>query len=207
MSGSGLVPSSGSGTGPLWPDDAVEVGRIVDAWGIKGWLKVQPFASDPQALFSSRRWFVKPPEESGLKRPAGPRDDYPNLLRVTQAKEHGDGVVAQVEGVESRNDAEALRGARLFVGRSSFPTAGEDEFYWVDLIGLTVVNRQGDTLGTVVGLLDTGPHSVLRVAATTVQASGAAPEAEERLIPFVAAYVDDVSLQSKRITVDWGLDY
>ena len=202
------MSGSGSGTGPLWPEDAVEVGRIVDAWGIKGWLKVQPFASDPQALFSSRRWFVKPPEESGLKRPAGQRGNYPNLLRVGQAREHGDCVVAQVEGVASRNDAEALRGARLFVGRSSFPTAGEDEFYWVDLIGLTVVNRQGDPLGTVVGLLDTGPHSVLRVAAATAApAPGSAPEAEERLIPFVAAYVDDVSLKSKRITVDWGLDY
>ncbi len=197
---------SGPGADPAWPDDAVEVGRVVDAWGIKGWLKVQPFASDPQALFSSRRWFVKPPEESGVKRPAGLRSDYPPVLRVTQAKEHGDGVVAQVQGVESRNDAEALRGARLFVGRSSFPTAGADEFYWVDLIGLTVVNRQGDTLGTVVGLLDTGPHSVLRVVAAETLAQAATPKSE-RLIPFVAAYVDDVSLKLKRITVDWGLDY
>jgi 16S rRNA processing protein RimM len=198
-------PSTG-GADPAWPEDAVEVGRIVDAWGIKGWLKVQPFASDPQALFSSRRWFVKPPEASGLKRPGMPHADYPALLKVTQAKEHGDGVVAQVQGVESRNDAEALRGARLFVGRSSFPTAGEDEFYWVDLIGLTVVNRQGEALGTVIGLLDTGPHSVLRVLPAGVPATDAPPEAE-RLIPFVAAYVDDVSLPLKRITVDWGLDY
>jgi len=195
---------SSPGADPDWPDDAVEVGRVVDAWGIKGWLKVQPFAADPQALFSSRRWFVKPPEEGGVKRPAGPCAEFPSLLRVTLAKEHGDGVVAQVQGVESRNDAEALRGARLFVGRSSFPTAGEDEFYWVDLIGLTVINRHGDVLGNVVGLLDTGPHSVLRVLPAGV--AEAAPEAE-RLIPFVAAYVDDVSLPRKCITVDWGLDY
>lgn len=128
-------------------------------------------------------------------------------MKVTQAKDHGDGVVAQVEGVQSRNEAEALRGARLFVARSSFPTAGEDEFYWVDLIGLTVVNRQGETLGTVVGLLDTGPHSVLRLAPSEVGMPVGAPQTEERLIPFVAAYVDDVSLARKRITVDWGLDY
>jgi 16S rRNA processing protein RimM len=195
------MSGSGPDAEPLWPEDAVEVGRIVDAWGIKGWLRVQPFASDPQALFSSRRWFVKPPEESGVKRPAGPSGNFPSLLNVTQAKEHGDGVVALVQGVESRNDAEALRGARVFVGRSSFPTAGADEFYWVDLIGLAVVNRQGEALGSVVGLLDTGPHSVLRVAAA------GRPESEERLIPFVASYVDDVSLEAKRIVVDWGLDY
>jgi 16S rRNA processing protein RimM len=197
---------STDGADPAWPEDAIEVGRIVDAWGIKGWLKVQPFASDPQALFSSRRWFVKPPEAPGVKRPVPLAGGYPTVLRVTLAKEHGDGVVAQVQGVESRNDAEALRGARLFVGRSSFPTAGEDEFYWVDLIGLAVVNRQGEALGNVIGLLDTGPHSVLRVLPAGLDSAAASPEAE-RLIPFVAAYVDDVSLPLRRITVDWGLDY
>ena len=51
---------------PPWPDDAVEVGRIVGAWGLKGWIKIHPFASDPQALFSSRRWFIKPPEEGAV---------------------------------------------------------------------------------------------------------------------------------------------
>ena len=211
---SAAAPSSnagldaGSDAAPAWPEDAVEVGRIVDAWGIKGWLKVQAFASDPQALFSSRRWFIKPPEAAGIKRPGALPSTFPAVLKITLAKQHGDAVVAQAQGVASRNEAEALRGARVFVGRSSFPTAAKDEFYWIDLIGLTVVNRQGENLGTVVGLLDTGPHSVLRVADSDAQAQAQAPAPEsERLIPFVAAYVDDVSLALKRITVDWGLDY
>jgi len=188
---------------PAWPDDAVEVGRVLDAWGVKGWIKVQPFAADPQALFSSRRWFLKPPQpQQGVKLPASAGAVHaaiPPLLKVMQVKEHGDGVVAQVQDVADRSDAEALRGARIFVGRSSFPTADKDEYYWVDLIGMTVVNREGQTLGTVAGLIDTGPHSVLRLEAAT--------PAEERLIPFVAAYVDDVSMAERRITVDWGLDY
>ena len=50
---------------PAFPDDAVEVGRILGAWGVKGWLKVQPFSADPKALFSARRWFLKPPEGPG----------------------------------------------------------------------------------------------------------------------------------------------
>jgi 16S rRNA processing protein RimM len=208
------LPQGEPGAAPQWPADAVEVGKIVDAWGIKGWLRVHPFASDPQALFSSRRWFIKPPESRGVQRLGSANAAFPTLLKITQAKEHGDGVVAQAQGVESRNDAEALRGARVFVGRSSFPTAGKDEFYWVDLIGLTVVNRQAQILGTVVGLLDTGPHSVLRVSARdTASLPGettneTAPVAEEeRLIPFVSAYVDDVNLPLRQITVDWGLDY
>jgi len=197
------MPASVTGDTPPWPEDAIEVGRIVDAWGVKGWVKVQPFAADPQALFSSRRWFLKPPEAQGPKRPATAAA-IPPILKITPAKHHGDGVVAQAQEVDDRSAAEALRGARVFVPRASFPTADPDEYYWVDLIGLTVVNLQGQTLGTVTGLLDTGPHSVLRIAPPGAEDKG---EAAERLVPFVAAYVIDVSLPERRITVDWGLDY
>ncbi|MEO5697795.1 MAG: ribosome maturation factor RimM, partial [Burkholderiaceae bacterium] len=173
-------------------------------WGLKGWFKVQAFASDPQALFASRRWFLLPSEKSILPRPAATA--IPPLLRIAQIKEHGDVVVALAEDIADRSAAESLRGARVFVGRTNFPTAGPDEFYWVDLIGLNVVNRQGEALGTVVGLIDTGPHSVLRVAPLVTPAGVSVQEAE-RLIPFVAAYVDEVSLERRLIGVDWGLDY
>ena len=185
-----------------WPEDAVEVGRIVDAWGLKGWVKVQPFSADPQVLFSSRRWFLKPSEKAGLIPSVMPASSFPSTLKITQIKEHGEVVVALAHEVGDRNAAEALRGARVFIGRSTFPKAGKDEFYWLDLIGLEVINRQGEPLGGVVGLIDTGPHSVLRVApagSTNIEA--------ERLIPFVAAYVDAVSIEQRLITVDWGLDY
>jgi 16S rRNA processing protein RimM len=172
-----------------FPADAVEVGRVVGAWGVKGWFKVQPFADDPQALFSSRRWYLRAPD--------GPGVPAPPLLRVTQSREHGGLVVASAQEVPDRGAAEALRGARVFIGRASFPTAGADEYYWVDLIGCAVINREGVDLGSVADLLDTGAHSVLRVLQGEV----------ERLIPFVAAYVDAVDLAARRITVDWGLDY
>jgi 16S rRNA processing protein RimM len=175
--------------GDDFPADAVEVARVLGAWGIKGWIKVQPFAADPQALFSTKRWHLRPSE--------GPGTPPPPLLRVTQSREQGGFVVAGAEEVVDRNAAEALKGARVFVARSSFPTAGADEFYWVDLIGCAVVNREGVALGTVDDLIDTGVHSVLRV----VQGD------DERLIPFVAAYIDDVDLPARRIKVDWGLDF
>jgi 16S rRNA processing protein RimM len=197
----GQAPADGQDGAPAFPPDAVEVGRVVDAWGVKGWIKVQAFAADPQALFSSRRWFLQADEAAGPKRPAA---SFPPLLKVTQVRRHGDVVVAQVQDVADRSAAEALRGARVFVSRASFPSADPDEYYWVDLIGLAVFNLQGESLGTVTGLLDTGPHSVLRIAP-----EGADPgdEAAERLVPFVAAYVVDVRLPERRIVVDWGLDY
>ncbi len=192
------------GADPAWPDDAVEVGSIVDAWGIKGWIKVQPYAADPQALFATKRWFLKPHESALGHRPGGAV--IPTLLRIVQAKEHGDAIVAQAQEIPDRTAAEALHGVRIFVSRSSFPTADADEYYWVDLIGLAVSNRQGEALGTVVGLLDTGAHSVLRVAPDALR-EGKSAQATERLIPFVAAYVDSVSLPERRIVVDWGIDY
>ena len=182
---------------PAWPDDAIEVGRIVDAYGIKGWIKVQAYSDDPQALFSSRRWFIQPPE--GQAAAPAARAAGPSLLRVTEARAHAGCVVAGVQEISDRNGAEALRGCRVFVSRASFPTPQPDEYYWQDLIGLAVFNRQGLRLGTVTGLLETGAHDVLRVADEG--------EAEERLIPFVAAYVDEVSLAERRIGVDWDADF
>jgi 16S rRNA processing protein RimM len=186
-----------------WPADAVEVGRIVDAWGVQGGLRVQPFSGDPQALFSSRRWLLRPPEAAAAS-PKAASAGAPRLLHVSGAREQGDGIVANSRDLPDRNAAEALRGWRIFVSRGSFPSTAEDEYYWVDLIGLEVVNREGASLGTVADLMDTGAHSVLRV---TQAASGEPGREAERLIPFVAAYVDEVSLERRRITVDWGLDY
>lgn len=190
-----------------FPDDAVEVGRIQGAWGVKGWIKVQPFSQDPQALFSSKRWFLKPPEGPVARPgPAAAARTWPELLRVAQAREQGDGVVAAIQDLTDRDAAEALRGGRIFVARSSFPTAGAGEFYWVDLIGLAVFNRDGVLLGDVTGLIETGAHCVLRVRPRDAAPDQSA-ESVERLIPFVDAYVDKVDVPGRRIDVDWGLDY
>lgn len=177
------------------PADAIEVGRIADAWGIKGWFKVLPHSADPQALFSSTRWYLQP-SERGAKTFSGTV-----LLRVRETKEHSDSVVARADGVDDRSAAEALRGARIFVPRSSFPTAGDGEYYWVDLLGLDVVNREGVALGRVKDLMSTGPQTVLVLE---YEQEG---KPQERLLPFVSAYVDGVDLPQRRITVDWQPDY
>ena len=177
------------------PADAIEVGRIADAWGVKGWFKVLPHSASPEALFSSKRWYLLPTER-GTKTFTGTV-----LLRVREAKEHSDTIVASAHEVDDRTAAEALKGARIFIPRSSFPTASTDEYYWVDLIGLDVVNREGVALGQVKELLSTGPQTVLVIEYTE---DG---KALERMIPFVSAYVDGVDLPGKRITVDWQADY
>jgi 16S rRNA processing protein RimM len=254
MNDSAQTPAPQLADGVVWPADAVEVGRIVDAWGVKGGIKVQPFSSDPQALFCTKKWFLRPAEAASgaLSRPSAKAGDAkavdtkaapapvarkvaagsapmaarlsaPRFLQMTLVREQGDIVVGTAEGLDDRNAAEALKGARVFVSRSAFPTPDEGEYYWIDLIGLDVVNPQGDYLGKVADLMDTGPHSVLRclsqtpieapteapgeAAADVAQDAAAPAQVTERLIPFVDAYIVSVSLADKRIVADWGLDY
>jgi len=183
------------------PQDAVEVGRIGGAWGVQGALRVHPHAGSPLALLSTRRWFLQPPQPVLPVRAAA---TLPPLLDIVAVREQGDALVATARGLADRGAAEALRGARIFVSRASFPPTAPGEYYWVDLIGCRVVNREGVALGVVGGLIDVGPHAVLQVQAEA--ADGAAAPAAERLIPFVDAYLDEVDTAARRIRVDWSAD-
>ena len=177
------------------PADAIEVGRIADAWGIKGWFKILPYSASPEALFSSKRWYLQPAEK-------GPKVfDGTVLLRIKEAREHSDTVGAASHEVPDRTAAESLRGARIFVSRASFPTPDNNEYYWVDLLGLDVVNREGLPMGQVKDLMATGPQTVLVLS---FEQDG---KPQERMIPFVSAYIDQVDLGARRITVDWQPDY
>ena len=217
-----------------WPEDAIEVGRILGAWGIKGGIKVLPFAADPQALFSAKVWFLKPAESSkkpsaAAVNPLKPGKPAPVAAHKTPAqkaalaaplpfalhaqgvRDQGDAIVATAPEIPDRDAAEAMKGVRVFVSRATFPQPDADEFYWIDLIGLSVFNRDDVALGDVIGLIDTGPHCVLRVKPAAAEPAAAEapaePAADERLIPFVDAYVDSVDIAGRRIVVDWGLDY
>jgi len=178
------------------PAAAVEVGRIAEPWGVKGWFKVVPYSSEPQALLTASTWFLQPASQ-------GAKSFFTDTLQLLlrEVRPHGDSLVAQAQQVDSRDAAQALRGARIFIDRAHFPATQEDEYYWVDLIGLAVVNRQGVPLGTVRQLLPTGPQTTLVLE---WQENG---KARERLIPFVAAFVDKVDLAARCITVDWQAEY
>lgn len=178
------------------PADAVELGRVRGAWGIRGWISVQAHSASPEALFSAPRWYLQAPEP-------GPGVVFSGceVVTVQRVREHGRGLLAQLGGVDDRNRAESFKGARIFVARSDFPPLGEDEYYWVDLIGLEVVNREGISLGRVSELLDIGPQQTLVLR----QEEGG--KTVERMIPFVAAYVDAVDRDAGQIRVDWQPDY
>lgn len=197
------------------PADAVELGRVQEAWGIKGWVRILPHSADTEALTSAGRWFLQPPEARfgrGFSAFSGCVE-----VQLAEIRHHADGIVARFEGVSDRNLAESLKGARICLPRSDFPPTPEGEYYWVDLIGLDVINRQGEHLGVVRDLLSTGPTSVLVLEhrSSADHAAEAAPgepakqaaRPAERMIPFVSAYIDEVDQAGRRILVDWQSDY
>ena len=174
------------------PDDLVQVGYVSGAYGIAGGVRITPFSDDADALLSVKTWWL----------------DKPTLhdVDVRQAKLHGGDVVAQLVGVVGRDAAEALKGVSVQIPRSHFPTLDADEFYWSDLIGLTVQNLQGECLGLVTDMMSNGPQSILRIAPVG-NPDDSLDKAPERLIPFVGQFVINVDKAGKMITVDWGLDY
>jgi len=185
----------------IWPDDAVEVGSIADAYGLKGWVKIYAHAGPghgSDALSNAKQWWLLIKDKLSEKRCA---------VDVRELKAHGgQDIVAHLAGIADRDAALALRGARIYVRRADFPALDDDEFYWVDLLGLDVINEAGIPLGQVAELMDNGVHSVLHVKYPTTAADGS-PAMGERFIPFVGVYVKTVDRVAKRIVVDWQPDY
>lgn len=197
------------------PGDLVELGRIVGAYGIKGWVKVQPHSAQADVLRRASTWWLTrlaPETARGVVTPV------PVACKVTQARSQGTSVVAQLDGVADRDQAEATRGHAVWVSRSQFPAAGTDEYYWIDLIGCAFYsNAEGEPVrvGEVAEIFDNGAHAILRV----VLQDAAVPNGEpvprldakgrplEMLVPFVAAHVLAVDLATRRIDSSWPTEF
>jgi 16S rRNA processing protein RimM len=163
----------------------VVMGRVVAAQGLQGWVKVQAFTEYLDSLVDYDTWYMG-------------RENQPwREFRVLECNPHTKVLVARLEGIADRTAAEKCKGMLIAVPRSSLPQHAEDEYYWSDLIGMKVVNLEGETLGTVENLLETGANDVLCVR----------NETGEILIPFLAKVVQQVSLEEKLIRVDWQADY
>jgi 16S rRNA processing protein RimM len=162
----------------------VVMGRIVAAQGIQGWVKVQTFTEYLDSLLDYDVWYLG---NETAWRPA----------KVLEAKVHGKVIVAKLEGVPDRTAAEKLKGQLIAVSRADLPEQDEDEYYWSDLIGMTVRNLQDEVLGTVENLLETGANDVLVVQG----------EHGQLLIPFIESVAHDVDLVNKMMRVDWQADY
>ena len=173
-------------------EQLVTMGRIVAPYGIKGWIKIQPFTQQQQGLLDYPQWQVG-------------QDGAWQLRTVEEAKVHGATVVAKLEGVADREQAAALQGMRIAVSRDDFPAPATNEFYWSDLVGLKVVNAAGVVLGSVTRVFETGANDVLVVEDNV--ANAVAANQHERLLPFIATVIRQVDIAGGTITVDWDADF
>ncbi|MCE3269256.1 MAG: ribosome maturation factor RimM [Burkholderiales bacterium] len=161
----------------------IDIGKIIGVFGIQGWVKIKT-SSDADTLKHYNKLQLS-------------INNTISELGITKSNVKNGIWFVLFEGINDRNKAESLIGSLVAVSRSEFPKTDIDEYYWIDLIGLKVINLQHELLGMVDSLMDTGPHSVIVVKG----------DEKTHLIPFVAAYITNVDMENKQIIADWGLDY
>jgi len=160
----------------------VQIGHISGVHGIRGWVKIYSLTEPREAIFEYQPWLL---------------GDARKETRINQGKKHGKHLIALLENVNDRDQAENLVNRPIAVYRDQFPDLPDDEYYWTDLLGLAVHLADGTELGKIQRMLSTGAHDVMVVQGE-----------RERLIPFVREqYVKSVSLDDGIVRVDWDPDF
>jgi 16S rRNA processing protein RimM len=159
------------------------LGRVLGAFGVRGELKLQSFTDPPARLLRYQPWILV---HRGAERE----------ISGAKGRETAKGVLLTLPDVTDRDQAEALAGAEVWVPRSRLPAPKPGEYYWVDLEGLRVVNREGVVLGTISHLFETAANDVIVVAGE-----------RERLIPFLDDFVLGVDFEAGEMQVDWDPEF
>lgn len=165
------------------------MGHIIGPFGVLGWIKVAPYTETIDGLLKYPTWWLRE------------KDNTWQETTLSNGYVNGDVLTVKLHHCTDRNEAMQLKGVQIAIPRDRLPPLsgnGDDGYYWIDLIGATVVNLQHEELGKVIGMLETGANDVLRVKKTAEK---------ERLIPFIDPVIIKVDLASRQITVDWGTDY
>ena len=165
-------------------DALLVMGRIVAPYGVKGWVRVVTFTETAENLLAYSPWYLM-------------LNGHWQEAEVQEGKLHGKGLVVRLAGCEDRDAAAGFSGKDIGVYRSQLPTPEADEYYWSDLIGLTVINQENIILGQIEYLLETGANDVM-----VVTGKG------ERLIPLVfKEIVLEVNLAQRWLRVAWDVDF
>ena len=163
----------------------ITVGRLHGAFGVRGEVKLESFTDPLRSIARYQPWILR--DARGIE----------HACEGVRVREGGKGLIATMPGIEDKDAADALRGTEVLVPRSALPPPAEDEFYWVDLEGLRVVNVEGTDFGIVSHLFSTGANDVL-----------VAQGERERMIPFVLPdYIRSVDFEAGVVTVDWDADF
>ncbi len=166
-------------------DDLVTMGRVTRTHGVRGEIRVVPYTESVGNLKLYGRLYFRAPNEDE------------KLIRVIKARPHKNFVLLKLEGICTQEVARKLVGAEVLIPRSWLPSLGPDEYYWIDLIGLTAVTEEGRVLGQVKRLLPTGADDLLVLAL----------DDKEVFLPFRAEIVPSVDLKAGTIVVAASPDF
>lgn len=165
--------------------DFINVGEVSGVFGVKGWIKVFSFTDPRENILNYSPWYLQKGQE--IKE-----------ISLVGGQRQGKLVVAALEGIEDRDAAAALSGWKILIDKQQLPVASEGEYYWADLIGLQVETTEGQYLGVVDHLLETGANDVLVVM----------DGEQERLIPFLQQQtIKKIDLVKRQMVVDWDPDF
>jgi len=171
-------------------EEQIVVGRITAPHGIKGWVKVFSYTDPIEGILDYSPWYLV-------------KGDRRQRLVVESGRRQGRSLIVLPEGCTDRDQAALLVGWEIRVDKRLLPALAAGEYYWHQLEGLTVINTEGEILGTVDHLLETGGKDVL-----VVKPGPASMDDRERLVPYVEdRVVREVDLDEGRILVDWGSDF
>ena len=167
------------------PNHYVILGQVVGVFGVKGWVKIRSDTEPRENILHYSPWYLR-------------QQDGWVSHRVNASQQQSKGLIVRFEGITDRDIAAKLLGCEIAVPREQLPAPAKGEYYWADLIGLRVRNQQGEDLGTVTSLLETGANDVLVVR------NGE----QEHLIPYIPGYyVLKVDLAAGFIEVDWERNF
>jgi len=168
-------------------ENQITLGKVGAVYGIKGWLRIHSFTDEPDAILDYFPWSLK-------------LGNNTRTVDVTDWRKHNKGLIVKVDGIDDRDDAQALVGSEILISENSLPELSQGDYYWRDLIGMAVVTTKGYDLGVVSDMLETGANDVLVVKANLNDGFSK----KERLIPYLLEQVvESVSIENKQICVDW----
>lgn len=168
-------------------ENQIILGKVGAVYGIKGWLKIHSFTDELEAILDYFPWSLKLGNKT-------------QTVDVTDWRKHNKGLIVKVGNIDDRDEAQALVGSEILTSEASLPDLPQGEFYWRDLIGMSVVTNKGYDLGVVSDMMETGANDVLVVKANLNDGFSK----KERLIPYLLEQViESVSIENKQICVDW----
>jgi 16S rRNA processing protein RimM len=166
-------------------DDAVAIGRFGGPFGVKGWIKVISFTQPAEQILSYLPWFFF---KGGRKQE----------IKEVNAQLHGKNLILQLEQSQDRESAKTFTNLEIYIDRSQLPALSNEEYYWIDLVGLAVINKEAVELGRITSVFATGSNDVIVVRAE---------DGKERYIPYLTDVVLEVNLDQKTVMVDWDADF